>query len=114
MSDMVVITESSVSVVEIEPGGVDLLDSGETTVIEVGIHGERGEQGEPGPAGGTLKWDQLTPSATWVIVHNLGFFPNITVEDSGGNEHEPNLTYDSINQVTLGFNSAFGGVAYLS
>lgn len=85
----------------------------ETGVVEVGI---AGPQGVPGVPGGGFQYvhTQSTPASVWVIPHNLVGFPNITVIDSSGNQHEPEVTYDSNLQVTLTFTSAFSGVAYLS
>ena len=68
----------------------------------------------PGPTGSSYVHTQATPAATWVINHNLGFFPAITVEDSAGNEVEGAITYNSANQVTITFSAAFSGRALLS
>ena len=57
---------------------------------------------------------QDTASSSWVITHNLGFYPNIVVKDSAGSVVEGEIDYDSANQVTLNFQSAFSGAAYLS
>lgn len=57
---------------------------------------------------------QGTASATWTIVHNLDFFPNVTVVDSGGTIVEGEITYTNRNQVVLTFAAAFSGKAYLS
>lgn len=57
---------------------------------------------------------QDVASDTWVITHNLGFYPNIVVQDSALSVVEGEITYDSVNQVTLTFQSAFSGKAYLS
>jgi hypothetical protein len=48
------------------------------------------------------------------ITHNLGFFPNATVKDSGGNELELGIDYNSNNQITLKMAQPFGGTVYLS
>lgn len=53
-------------------------------------------------------------ASTWVITHNLGFYPNVTVIDSSGSEVEGDIVYTSSNVVTITFSAAFGGVAYLS
>jgi hypothetical protein len=68
------------------------------------------------PAVGNVayRYVQGSPSATWVIVHNLGWYPNIVVEDSGGSTCEGETTWDNANQVTLTFSAAFAGIAYLS
>jgi hypothetical protein len=47
---------------------------------------------------------QGTSSAVWVITHNLGWYPNVTVQDSGGSIVEGEIT----------FTGAFSGKAYLS
>ena len=57
---------------------------------------------------------QGTTSSSWVITHNLGFCPNIVVKDSAGSVVEGEIEYDSLNQVTLTFQAAFSGMAYLS
>jgi len=57
---------------------------------------------------------QSVLSATWVIVHSLGYFPAVTVVDSGDNELIANVHYDSFNQVTVTFGAATSGKAYLS
>jgi hypothetical protein len=57
---------------------------------------------------------QGTSSATWVIAHNLGFKPNVTVQDSGGSIVEGEIAYTSVNSLTVTFTGAFSGNAYLS
>ena len=59
-------------------------------------------------------YTQQTASATWTINHNLNFHPNITVVDSGGTIVEGEIQYVDQNNVTLRFQSAFAGIAYLS
>lgn len=59
-------------------------------------------------------YTQPTPSDVWVIDHNLGFYPNVTVIDSGGSTVEGEVTYPTIDQLQLTFSGAFSGVAYLS
>lgn len=65
-------------------------------------------------AGGTFEYAQMTASSTWVIEHNLGKHPSVTVIDSGGDEVEGHLVYDSDDQLTLIFSAAFSGTAYLN
>jgi len=59
-------------------------------------------------------YTQNTPSASWVITHNLGFVPNVTVQDSAGNIVEGEIAYTNTKQLTITFSSAFSGNAYLS
>lgn len=48
------------------------------------------------------------------INHNMGYNPNVTVQDSGGNILETGIDYNSINKITLIMAQPFGGTAYLS
>lgn len=50
----------------------------------------------------------------WVVTHNLGFHPNVTVVDNAGNEYEGDIVYNSINQVTVTFSNYVYGTMYLS
>lgn len=53
-------------------------------------------------------------SNEWVIPHNLGFYPNVTIQDSTGTIVEGEITYTNTNNLTVHFSSAFSGYAYLS
>ena len=57
---------------------------------------------------------QGVPSDSWVIPHNLGFFPNLTVQDSSGTIYEGEITHTNSGSLTVSFSSAFSGTAYLS
>jgi hypothetical protein len=57
---------------------------------------------------------QALPSAAWVIQHNLGKFPSITVVDTANTVVYGEYVFNSINQTTLNFSSAFAGKAYLN
>jgi hypothetical protein len=59
-------------------------------------------------------FEQATPSTTWIINHNLGKFPSITVEDSSGNVVYGAETYSDKNNLTIEFSSAFSGKAHLN
>ena len=63
---------------------------------------------------GSYVHNQTTPASTWVIVHNLGFYPQAQVEDSAGTDIEGDPTHNSVNQMTIVFSAAFSGKAYLS
>lgn len=69
------------------------------------------------PFGGQdYEYNQAFPVAasTWVIQHNLGRFPSITTVDSAGSEITGAVTYDNENKITVVFNSATSGNAYLN
>lgn len=55
---------------------------------------------------------QGVPSETWVVQHNLGKVPAITVIDSSGDEVRGDTRHDSINQATLTFAYPFSGSAH--
>ena len=57
---------------------------------------------------------QGVASSTWTINHNLGFYPNLTVQDSAGTIYEGEITYTDSGSLTVTFSSAFSGKAYLS
>jgi len=57
---------------------------------------------------------QGVASSSWVINHNLGFYPNLTVQDSAGNIVEGEITYTTVDSITVTFSTAFSGEAYLS
>jgi hypothetical protein len=72
----------------------------------------------PWPQGGVgiiqFVFTQGSPSATWSIAHNLGYFPSVTVVDTGGSEIIPTLVYVDIDHVTLTFGSPTSGKAYFN
>lgn len=82
--------------------------------VDVGEQGPQGIPGPTGPAGGNFVFTQNTPASSWTIVHNLGLYPNVTVIEFGGAQVEGDLTYDSVNQLTLTFGVSISGTAYLS
>jgi hypothetical protein len=50
----------------------------------------------------------------WTINHNLNFYPNVTVFDSGNNIVETHIAYSNANTAIIVMNSAISGTAYLS
>jgi hypothetical protein len=58
--------------------------------------------------------NQNAVSNSWVINHNLGFKPNVTVQDSAGTTYEGEINHTSANSLTVSFSAAFSGKAYLS
>jgi hypothetical protein len=90
-----------------------------------GLHGPPGPPGPPGPTGPTgpqgppgiqttYTFTQVAPATTWNIQHMLNCFPAVTVVDTGGTEILPDVLYVDANTVTLMFNSATSGKAYLN
>lgn len=57
---------------------------------------------------------QSSNSNTWVITHNLGYRPSVTVIDLDGDVVNGDITYNTLNQLTLTFSVALSGEAYLN
>lgn len=57
---------------------------------------------------------QSSAAATWVVTHSLGKKPDVSVVDTLGEKVEPDVQYDSDDQVTLSFSSASTGEAYFN
>ena len=85
-----------------------------TSVMTVGQQGPAGPAGANGTGDSRYDHDQMVPSASWVVLHNLGKHPSVTVIDSANSMIEGHVQYDSNNQLTLSFSSAFSGHAYLN
>lgn len=57
---------------------------------------------------------QSSASSSWTISHTLEGFPSVTVVDSAGTVVVGTVSYDSASSVTVSFESAFAGKAYLT
>lgn len=62
----------------------------------------------------SYKHMQSTPLVTWTVIHNLNFFPNVTVFDSGESQVEGSVTHIDETHLTITFSSAIAGKAHLS
>lgn len=58
--------------------------------------------------------DQSTSTSLWTIVHNLSWYPSVSVFDSAGSEVEGEVTHINNKQLTINFAGGFSGKAYLS
>ena len=79
-----------------------------------GVPGPEGPRGIPGMSGGSFVYNALSPSATWVITHNLGRHPSITVVDSANTVVMGDVEYLSNDALVITFAGAFSGSAYLN
>lgn len=106
-------------------GSWEIMDKTDWTLLETDCGGRVHNYGRPFAHGedratttGTgdkhFHYVQSSPSATWVIVHNLGKYPAVLVRDSAGTIIEGEYTYNSQNQITLNFSAAFSGFAELN
>lgn len=62
----------------------------------------------------TMVFSQSPASSEWVIEHNLGKFPSVTVVDSSGTVVYGDVFYISESKVVIKFSAAFIGKAYLN
>lgn len=123
------IAEEPTSLTVDDDGVTTLLTADEVTlqISDVGIQGPagatstvpgptgpQGPQGTPGSAPQAYTHNQGTPAALWTVVHNLGYFPNVSVVDSADTVVEGSVVYLSVNSLTIEFTASFGGKAYLS
>ena len=83
-----------------------------------GVQGEQGPPGPPGPPGEAAGYihSQDIPASSWgPIVHNLGFYPNLFVQDSAGTTIAGfDVVHHDVNSLTIDVGYDFGGKAYLS
>lgn len=63
---------------------------------------------------GTYIHNQSIPSAFWVITHNLGSFPSVTVVDALNHVVIGDISYNNTNTLTITFTTEFAGYAYLN
>lgn len=63
---------------------------------------------------GAYTHDQGIPSSTWNVIHNLDKSPSVTIVDSSGQTVDGKVTYINNNKVSIEFNAAFSGLAYLN
>lgn len=58
--------------------------------------------------------DQQVASATWVVTHNMGKYPSVSIVDTADDEVIGQVTYNSNNQLTITFSAPMSGKAYLN
>lgn len=76
--------------------------------------------GNTGGGGGTVVSDttyihyQSSSSSVWIITHDLGKYPSVSIVDSSGTIVYGDVKYNDENKLTVTFTSAFSGRAYLN
>lgn len=126
---MINITRRALGVLVIKPakGGAQLTvnASGSPAQIKArldiarqGAVGPMGPMGPVGPAGSggdkAYTHPQGPASDVWVITHNLGKHPSVTVQDSAFDAVDGDVFYNDANTLTITFSAAFSGFAYLN
>jgi hypothetical protein len=107
-------TVSEVSFTTPGPAGRDGID---------GVDGRDGIDGRDGVDGVDAEFDlaqisythvQSASASVWVIVHNLGFIPSVSVFDSAGSQLEADLSFPDSNTVVVSLSIPLSGTAHLS
>lgn len=76
--------------------------------------GVPGPPGQNGSSGAGFTFYQNTPSETWLINHNLGFYPSVDLFNTGGMEILGEVVNTSVNQTIVNYNGAIAGSARLN
>ena len=80
-----------------------------------GPAGPTGPQGPTGPPGGTgFEYTQGSPSASWIINHNLNRKVHVSVFNSSAEEIFADVVHGTTNQTTVTFPSPVTGSAVIS
>ena len=80
-----------------------------TTIVEPG-----GGGGGGGGAAQSYTHTQSSPSATWIVNHNLSYNPAVSIVSSTGDIVHGDVTYSGPQQITISFSAPFSGSVYLS
>lgn len=103
------------------PIKLEILSGNEVQILEVGIpgppglKGDKGDKGDSGAPGGLgYTHNQAVPNTIWLINHNLGRFPSVTIVDSASAQVFGDTIYISDSVIRLEFSAAFSGTAYLN
>ena len=67
-----------------------------------------------GGGGSTYIHTQGEAAAVWIIEHNLEKYPSVTIVTSAGTVVVGDIMYNNENIITITFNGAFKGKAYLN
>lgn len=88
----------------------------QTNAVSVIYSGPPGPPGPPGASGAPVSFvhNQVSASSSWLIDHDLGFYPNVSVQDDLGKDIECGIVHHSLIQIELQFLVPKAGVARLS
>src|ERR1700759_605840 len=107
--DVIFLQPTDATIVVTEPDPEVLIIAGN------GGSGPTGPQGPPGPSGGVpVIHVQSTPSAAWVINHNLGTLVHVTILNNANTVVDAEVIESTVNTVVINFNTAQTGTAIVS
>ncbi len=70
--------------------------------------------GSATPTPKSFVYSQNSSASVWNVVHNLGFQPNVFIEDTNGDDVEADVSHTSTNELVIRFSAPLSGTAYLS
>jgi len=111
MNEQVTIIEEVTRVAIVTAAEVRSVTVVEAAAVGVVAIAEQGPVGPPGTGGAATGFEQTFPSPalTWLVNHNLGKYPLVTVLTSGGAEVEAEIVHASLNQFTVYFAAPLAG-----
>ena len=92
----------------------DAVLSERIAALELGGGGGSSGGGTMGEGDKYYYHSQGTAEEEWIIEHNLGKYPSVTVVSSAGEEIFCDKTFVSVNKVKLNFGTAVSGAAFLN
>lgn len=100
------------------PAATVVLEETVVTIAAPGPRGAKGDTGAQGPPGGSAYvHTQSSPSASWIINHNLGREVHVTLYDTVTPPLRmvfSDVEHGSLNQTTVTFPAPVAGLAVLS
>jgi hypothetical protein len=98
------------------PRAVVVVDKSPLRILGIGLKGDKGDPGIPGPEYGTYTHIQANAATVWNITHNLNKYPKVVTIDSSMSLEEVygDVRYVDLNRLDVIFGSPFTGEAYLS
>lgn len=99
-------------VIDAPPGPVfEVAPPAGADVLVIPVSGPPGPAGAPG--GSRYSYIQATPAAVWVINHNLGHHPLITLLDEAGVVIDSDVEHPSLNTTVVTYATPTAGTAEL-
>lgn len=98
----VIVEEAVTELVVVDGGEIEAVAiERETTVVEVGVVGPQGPRGLAGEGAGFEQ--SFAAASSWLVNHNLGRLPIVTLLRTGDAEIEAEVVHTSLNQFVVYF-----------
>lgn len=111
VSPIELVAAPSPMVLEVQPSPIELVVTPQPVILEITGVGAQGPIGPAGNGGKAFMFNQVSPSLSWVVFHDLGTKPQITVVIDGAQQF-CRVNYPNDQSALLEFNSPVAGQAY--